>query len=56
MISISDSIAKLKKELVLVKDELVMVKDCLEVAKEKIREYKVPKKRSFFELLQDIFI
>lgn len=40
---------KLKKELVLVKDELVMVKDCLEVAKEKIREYKVPKKRSFFD-------
>lgn len=40
---------KLKKELVLVKDELVMVKDCLEVANEKIKEYKMPKKRSFFD-------
>ena len=40
---------KLNKELILVKDELVMVKDCLEVAKEKIKEYKVPKKRSFFD-------
>jgi AAA15 family ATPase/GTPase len=40
---------KLNKELVLVKDELVMVKDCLQVANEKIKEYKVPKKRSFFD-------
>jgi hypothetical protein len=40
---------KLKKELVLVKDELVMVRDCLEVANEKIKEYKMPKKRSFFD-------
>ncbi len=40
---------KLNKELVLVKDELTMVKDCLEVANEKIKEYKVPKKRSFFD-------
>ena len=31
------------------KDELVKVKDCLEVAKEKIREYKTPKKRSLFD-------
>jgi regulator of replication initiation timing len=40
---------KLNKELVLVKDELIMVKDCLQVANEKIKEYKVPKKRSFFD-------
>jgi AAA15 family ATPase/GTPase len=40
---------KLNKELVLVKDELVMVKDCLQVANDKIKEYKVPKKRSFFD-------
>lgn len=40
---------KLNKELVLVKDELTMVKDCLQVANEKIKEYKVPKKRSFFD-------
>lgn len=40
---------KLNNELVLVKDELVMVKDCLQVANDKIKEYKVPKKRSFFD-------
>lgn len=40
---------KLNKELVLVKDELLMVKDCLQVANEKIKEYKVPKKRTFFD-------
>lgn len=40
---------KLNKELVLVKDELIMVKDCLQVANEKIKEYKVPKKRTFFD-------
>jgi len=40
---------KLNKELVLVKDELVMVKDCLQVANDKIKEYKFPKKRSFFD-------
>jgi hypothetical protein len=40
---------KLKKELVLVKDELITVKDCLQVAKEKIKNYKVPKKRTFFD-------
>jgi regulator of replication initiation timing len=40
---------KLNKELVLVKDELTMVKDCLEVANDKIKEYKFPKKRSFFD-------
>lgn len=42
---------KLKKELVLVKDELITVKDCLQVAKEKIKNYKVPKKRTFFDKL-----
>lgn len=40
---------KLNNELVLVKDELVMVKDCLQVANDKIKEYKFPKKRSFFD-------
>jgi hypothetical protein len=40
---------KLNKELVLVKDELVAVKDCLVIANERIKEYKYPKKRSFFD-------
>jgi regulator of replication initiation timing len=40
---------KLNNELVLVKDELVAVKDCLIVANERIKEYKYPKKRSFFD-------
>ena len=40
---------KLNNELVLVKDELVSVKDCLIVANERIKEYKYPKKRSFFD-------
>jgi len=46
--SLKDNNTKLKQELVLVKDELIMVKDCLQVANDKIKEYKVPKKRSFF--------
>lgn len=39
----------LKLDNVKLKSELVMVKDCLQVANEKIKEYKVPKKRSFFD-------
>jgi hypothetical protein len=40
---------KLNNELVLVKEELVATKDCLIVANERIKEYKYPKKRSFFD-------
>lgn len=40
---------KLNNELVLVKEELVATKDCLIVANQRIKEYKYPKKRSFFD-------
>lgn len=39
----------LKLDNVKLKKELVTVKDCLQIANEKIKEYKVPKKRSFFD-------
>jgi hypothetical protein len=39
----------LGEKLVLAKEELATAKDCLAIANEKIKEYKYPKKRSFFD-------
>ena len=39
----------LDEKLILVKEELATTKDSLAVANERIKEYKYPKKRSFFD-------
>jgi hypothetical protein len=41
--------SNLKSENSNLKEEIAITKDCLQVANEKIKEYKYPKKRSFFD-------
>jgi regulator of replication initiation timing len=41
--------SNLKIENSNLKEEIAITKDCLQVANEKIKEYKYPKKRSFFD-------
>jgi len=41
--------SNLKTENSNLKEEIAITKDCLSVANKKINEYKVPKKRSFFD-------
>jgi len=41
--------SNLKTENSNLKEEITIAKDCLQVANNKIKEYKTPKKRSFFD-------
>jgi septal ring factor EnvC (AmiA/AmiB activator) len=49
LIIVNEELVLVNDKLITAENELVKVKDCLEVAKAKIKEYKVPKKRSFFD-------
>ena len=49
LIIVNEELFFVNDKLITAENELVKVKDCLEVAKAKIKEYKVPKKRSFFD-------